>query len=92
MKLEIDELHRNQNHILEAVQNLNERLEKMEEKLDDQKCDEFKEILNSQRMIDEIIVKNSDDIALLMKDKAMNGQNIIKETIEKVVEDIQNID
>lgn len=92
MKLEIDELHRNQNHILEAVKNLNERLEKMEEKLDDQKCDEFKEILNSQRMIDEIIVKNSDDIALLMKDKAMNGQNIIKETMKKVVEDIQNID
>ena len=55
MKLKIDELSRNQNHIIEAVTNLNERLERMEEKFDDEKCDEFKEIQNSQRLIDEII-------------------------------------
>ena len=64
----------------------------MEEKFDDQKYDDFKEILNSQRMIDDIIVKNSDDIALLIKDRATNNQNIIKETLKKVAEDIQNID
>ena len=55
MKLKIDELSRNQNHIIEAVTNLNERLERMEEKFDDEKCDEFKEIQNSQRLIVEII-------------------------------------
>ena len=55
MKLKIDELSRNQKHIIEAVTNLNERLERMEEKFDDEKCDEFKEIQNSQRLIDEII-------------------------------------
>ena len=34
---------------------------------DDQRFVEVKEILKSQNMIDEIIVKNSDDIALMLK-------------------------
>ena len=37
--------------------NLNERLEKIEEKFDDKIVDEIKEILNSQAMLDEITVK-----------------------------------
>ena len=67
MNDKIEELFRNQNHILEAVKNLNERLETIEEKYDDQRFVEVKEILKSQTMIYEIIVNNSDDIALMLK-------------------------
>ena len=58
----MEERHRNQSHILEAVKNLNESLETIEEKFDDQKIDEIKDLLNSQTMIN-----NSDDIKMLMK-------------------------
>ena len=67
MKDKMEELYRNPSNILEAVKNLNERLETVEQKFDIQKIDEIKELLNSQTIIDEIIVKNSDDIKILMK-------------------------
>ena len=52
-KDKMEELFRNQNNICEAVKNLNERLETIEEKFDDQKIDEIQEIINSQIMIDD---------------------------------------
>ena len=61
-KDKIEELFQNQTYILEAVNNLNERLTSIEERLDDQRMLEVKEILESQAIIDEIIVKNTDDI------------------------------
>ena len=61
-KDKIEELFQNQTYILEAVKNLNERLTSIEERLDDQRMLEVKEILESQAIIDEIIVKNTDDI------------------------------
>ena len=64
---QIDELMNNQNHILEAIQNLNERLVVVEEKLNDDHADEVKNIVETQAMIDKIIVKNSDDIVLMKK-------------------------
>ena len=63
----MDELMNNQNHILEAIQNLNERLVVVEEKLNDDHVDEVKNIVETQAMIDKIIVKNSDDIILMKK-------------------------
>ena len=38
---------------MEAVKNLNKRLKTIEEKFDDQKIDEIKEMINSQIMIDD---------------------------------------
>ena len=64
---QIDELMNNQNHILEAIQNLNERLVVVEEKLNDDHADEVKNIVETQAMIDKIIVKHSDDIILMKK-------------------------
>ena len=69
IKVQIKELLENQEHILEAVKNLNERLERIEQKTNDEKLDDIKNILESQTMIDEIIVKNSDDIILMKKTK-----------------------
>ena len=57
--------------------NLNERLTSMEEKIDDQKMLEVKEILESQAIIDEIIVKNTDDIVLMKKMKQDNNDLIM---------------
>ena len=48
----------------------------IEEKLEDQVIDDVKEIIKSQIMIDEIIVKNSDKISILMK---VNGSEWIIE-------------
>ena len=69
---QIEEILENQNHILEAVRNLNERLEAIERKVDDDKMNDLKDILESQAMIDEVLVKSSDDIALMKKMKQEN--------------------
>ena len=63
----MDEILLNQNYILDAVQNLNLRLESLEEKIDDDKIKDLTEILEGQSMMDELVVKNSDDIVLLVK-------------------------
>ena len=66
-KEQMDEILLNQNYILDAVQNLNLRLESLEEKIDDDKIKDLTEILEGQSMMDELVVKNSDDIVLLVK-------------------------
>ena len=101
----MEELFSNQTHILEAIQNLNERLGAIEEKLDDQVIDDVKEMIKSQTMVDEIIVKNSDKIAILfkvneanqdeienLKNKGRTKQEDIEETMRKVVSEIECID
>ena len=72
MKVQIKELVENQVNILNAVKNLNERLEDLEGKANHGKKNDVKNILESQAMIDEIIVKNTDDIALMKKTKGEN--------------------
>ena len=66
----------NQTHILNAVQNLNERLLAIEEKVDDEKLNDLKDITETQGMIDALIVKNSDDITRLIKQKTENNEII----------------
>ena len=56
------ELNENQNHILEAVQFLSERLEHFEEKFNNEQINDLKDIIDSQQTMDAIVVKNSDDI------------------------------
>ena len=82
-KDQVEELMRNQTFILEAVRNLNERLEMIEQNYDVEKMNEIQEILDSQAVIDEVIVKNSDDIANMKKSKDENG-DLIKSLDAKI--------
>ena len=61
---------------MNAVQNLNERLLAIEEKVDDEKLNDLKDITETQGMIDALIVKNSDDITRLIKQKTENNEII----------------
>ena len=69
VKEKIKELMDNQTHILEALKYLDERLINVEDKTVDSQTKEIKDILESQAMKDEIIVKNSDQILAMKKTK-----------------------
>ena len=62
LKEQVNDLNENQNHILEAVKNLNQRLEYLEENCKVDKINDLQDIIEGQENIDEIVVKNSDDI------------------------------
>ena len=70
IKAQNKELAENQEHILVAIKNLNERLEANEGKTDDGNHENLKDILNSQTLIDEIVVKNSDDILRIKRTRS----------------------
>ena len=93
-KEQLDEILLNQNYILDAVQNLNVRLEALEEKIDDDKMKDLKDILEGQSMLDEIVVKNSDDIVLLVKLKEVNDVKIkvFQQKIDLLDKEILNRD
>ena len=69
---QVRELMKNQNHILEAIKYLDERVKDIIDKEDNDKGNEVDNILESQAMIDQIIVQNSDAIAALKKAKDEN--------------------
>ena len=71
MKGQIKEVLENQDHILEAIKILNERVGVIEDKSVDEKLENPDNILRSQAMIDGIIVKNSDEIVLIKKTRPM---------------------
>ena len=75
-KDQVEELMRNQTFILEAVQNWNERLEMIEKNYDVEKMNEIQEILDSQAVIDEVIIKKYDDIEKIKKSKDENEGSI----------------
>ena len=62
MKREIGELMTNQKHILVAISYLNEQ---MEDKAKNDKTKQVENILESQAMIDELIVKKRPILSLL---------------------------
>jgi uncharacterized C2H2 Zn-finger protein len=70
LKDEVKELFKNQHHILEGISYVNQRLEAIERKFDNKNVEN---IIESQTMIDELIVKNSDDINLIKKAKEFNS-------------------
>ena len=81
----------NQDIILEAVKNLNERVEVIENKVDDDKLNDLKDIIESQAVIDEVVVKTSDDIARMQKVKDENSRaiNLLESKIETLDKEIQ---
>ena len=87
MKNDIAELMMNQKHILEAIKYLNERIEY---KAKNENTNEVNDILESQAMIDQIIVKNSDDILIIRKTKEENTLAIqqLESKIDKIEEEI----
>ena len=89
-KVQIKEELENQEHILEAIKNLNERLEVIEKKTNDDKLDDIKHIIESQTMMDEIIVKNSDDIISMkkMKDYSETALGLLESKIAMLDEEI----
>jgi hypothetical protein len=83
LKEQVVEVNKNQNHILEAINHLNQRLEHLEEKFKDDKINNLQDILESQETMDAIIVKNSNDI-ILMKKKKEENEELIKSLEEKI--------
>ena len=61
LKVKVEELIVNQDHMLNAIKYLSERLEEVTEKMNYEKSD-MKEVLDSQAMIDGIVVKASNNI------------------------------
>ena len=65
IKSNVNELMRNQTNILEAIKFLINRVDDIIEKK--KNFDEVENIVDSQTMIDELIVKNTDDIYRIKK-------------------------
>ena len=59
IKSNVDEVMGNQTHILEAIKFMNDRIEDIIEKT--KNVGEVKNIVESQTMLDEIIVKNAEE-------------------------------
>ena len=66
-KEQINEVIENQTHILNAMKNLDERLKSVEDKTMENHESDIKDILESQGMLDEIIVKSCNDILVIRK-------------------------
>ena len=69
IKPKIKEIVETQDHILKAIKHLNERLEALVNRRSNYNPEDVRNILQSQEMIDAIVVKNSDDILILRKIK-----------------------
>ena len=85
MKNDISELMTNQKHMLEAIKYLHEQIEDIFKKAKNDKTDEVDNIIESQAMIDKLIIKNCDDILLIKKTKEENDVAIkhLERQIEK---------
>ena len=99
LKNQVNELMENQKHMLEAIKYLDERVVDIIMKANKDKVHEVQDILKSQTMIDEIIVKNSDDILILKKAKDENSHAIrylgakidtLDKEIEKTMETVND--
>ena len=87
---QVSELMRNQKHILEAIKYLNERIDIIDKTKDD-KSGEVVNILESQAMLDQIIVNNSDNILIIKKTKDANAAAIkhLETKIEQIDHEIE---
>ena len=84
----IDDLMTNHRHILEAIKYLKEQVEDIvnKDKVNNEKEVEVDQILESQAMLDELLVKNCDDILRIKRIKEENADNIkvLDEKIDKI--------
>ena len=77
LKMKVKELVINQDHMLNAIKFLSEKLEEVTEKVNNDKSD-VRQLLESQAMIDALVVKTSDDILSIKKAKEENFAAIKK--------------
>ena len=63
----IDEWPKNQIYFLDVIANLNERVTATEEKNNDSKIYDLKDVLDSETIGDEFLVNNSNDIISMKK-------------------------
>ena len=84
MKSDVSELMTNQKRMLVAIKYLNEQIEDILEKAKNDNKKEVENILESQAMIDEIIVKNSDD-----RSRRLRGIRQLERQIDKVDKEIE---
>ena len=91
MKENIDDLMTNQRHILEAIKYLKEQVEDIvkKDKVMNEKDVDVDRILESQAMIDELLVKNCDDILRIKKMKEENADNI--KVLDKKIDKIEGL-
>ena len=87
LDVQVRELMKNQNHILEAIKYLDDRIQDIIDKAEPDKRKEVENILESQAMIDQIIVQNLDAILALKKAKDENYA-----AIKQIDAKIDNID
>ena len=89
IKKQVNELIENQYHILVAIKYLDERLKEPTNKEKDD--NDVGDILESQTMIDQITVKNSDDMLVMKKTKDNNtvAIKVLETRIEKIKEEIK---
>ena len=87
---QLSELTKNQRHILESIQFLNERIKDNADKVKEDESEEVENIIETQSMIDQIIVKNSDDRLIIKKIKEENAIAIklLENKIDKIDKDI----
>ena len=76
IKEQIDELIQNQTHILNAIKYLDERMKTVEDKTVETQGSDIRDILQSQGMLDEMVVKSCDDILVMKKAKEENANAI----------------
>jgi chromosome segregation ATPase len=92
LKVKVEELIVNQDHMLNAIKYLSERLEEVTEKMNYEKSD-MKEVLDSQAMIDGIVVKASDDILTIKKtkDEKDAGIKLLDTKIDMINQEIETL-
>ena len=85
---QVQNFKNNQEHVIEAVKDLNDRFGAIESVIDLEKLKELKDILKSQEMLDELLVKNSDDIKLLQnwKNDNLKAQEKISQEMMKITD------
>ena len=79
---QVKKMMENQTHVLEAIKNLNDRIEVVEHVLHSDQMKDAKEMIENQELIDEIIVRNSDNIKSIQKWKEINSEVILNLDIE----------
>ena len=91
IKKQVNELMENQTHILAAIKYLDERIQEGIDKTKDKTIDNVKDIHEGQAKIEAIIVKNTDDIAVIKKIKEKNDDaiKVIETKIDKINEEIE---
>ena len=90
-KFKMDMIKKQVIHILAAIKYLDERIQEGIDKTKDKKIDNVKDMHEGQAKIEAIIVKNTDDIAVIKKIKEKNDDaiKVIETKLDKINKEIE---